>query len=171
MSKNSYQHVTPEFVTSLRFNLNYDPASGHFTWRISGSNRYAGDLAGFRSGSYLQIKFKDKTWYSHVLAYIYMTGKFPAGQLDHKNRDGADNRWDNLRVVTASQNMVNRNKFSNNSSGTPGVSWRSQNRVWIAYITVAKKRVSLGTFYSKEAAIAARKIAEAKYHGEFAPQE
>ena len=71
-------------------------------------------------------------------------------QVDHKNSNGLDNRRCNLRIVSNMKNQQNRVKRSNLKSRFKGVFPR-KNKVlpttWFAYITVNKKRFSLGTFY------------------------
>ena len=88
--------------------------------------------------------------------------------VDHINHNTLDNRKENLRNCTRSQNMMNSRIYSNNKSGTTGVSFfKSQNK-WISKITFNKKRIYLGLFVKIEDAIKARKDAEIKYFGEFA---
>jgi hypothetical protein len=91
------------------------------------------------------------------------------GQIvDHINGDTLDNRRSNLRVVTPSQNAMNRRRRSDNASGCVGVSYISTKQRWFAYITVDGKKKILGQFQEKEDAISARKNAEKIVFGEFA---
>lgn len=93
-------------------------------------------------------------------------------QWDHINRDKLDNRKINLRHATALQNSHNRNLYSNNQTGCPGV-YHSYSRIyediWIAQIMVHGKRINLGTHKSLEAAILARQEGEKKYWGDPQP--
>ena len=57
----------------------------------------------------------------------------------------------------------------NNTSGVPGVSWNKSKNKWIARIGKGYKNISLGSFLIFEDAVTARKEAEIKYFGEFAP--
>lgn len=82
----------------------------------------------------------------------------PEGLLvDHRNGDGLDNRRGNLRLATPSENQQNRTRapVANKSSGIRGVSWHKWNRKWIAYLTVDRKRLTLGRFETLESAAAA----------------
>ena len=90
---------------------------------------------------------------------------------DHINQNSLDNRKENLRIATTSQNGMNVKKRKNNTSGTIGVCQEKKTGKWKATIKVNKKKVHLGTFVSKEDAIIARLKAEKKYYGEFAPQK
>lgn len=89
--------------------------------------------------------------------------------VDHKRgkKSRNDNRKENLRIATISQNGMNVGLRTNNISGTTGVCWNKANQKWQAYITVNYNRNFLGHFDIKEEAIRARKEAEEKYFGEY----
>ena len=89
--------------------------------------------------------------------------------VDHINGDKRDNRRCNLRICNIKQNIRNAKRNRNNSSGYTGVSYRPKRKSWRAYITVDRKQIGLGHYATKEKAIEARKQAEHKYFGEFAP--
>jgi len=59
-----------------------------------------------------------------------MTRKWPAYAVDHRNLDKGDNRWDNLREATRSQNMANTSLPSTNTSGFKGVIWSKRYKYW-----------------------------------------
>lgn len=94
---------------------------------------------------------------------------FPSGKdVDHKNHNRLDNRRENLRVCTRSQNRQNTGSKRSSSSKYLGVSWRKAHKRWIAQIRVDGKDIFLGNFEDeKEAAKAYNKAAES-YFGEFA---
>jgi hypothetical protein len=75
---------------------------------------------------------------------------FPeAEEIDHKDGDGLNNRRENLRPATHSQNMSNRKKFKNKafkSSKFLGVHWREEVKKFRAYITLNRKRLNIGHF-------------------------
>lgn len=87
---------------------------------------------------------------------------------DHKNANKHDNRKENLRDATHSQNNMNRGVQSNSTSGITGVRWDKRQQKWTAKIKINKRTISLGSYVLKEDAIKARKEAEEKYFGEFA---
>lgn len=90
--------------------------------------------------------------------------------IDHKNRKRYDNRKENLRPATKSENSQNQSKSNRNKTGFIGVNWRKRDGVWSAIIRVNGKQKWLGQFQTKEEAIKARLEAELKYYKEFAPQ-
>lgn len=106
-----------------------------------------------------------------------MTGKWPTEQIDHKNHNGEDNRWENLREATHTQNMRNRITSKNSTTGVCGVNQcLSYSRSptgqpkFRAVIRINYKNKHLGFFNTLDEAAAARKAAEKKYLGKFAPE-
>jgi hypothetical protein len=91
---------------------------------------------------------------------------------DHKNGDGLDNRDENLRPATRSQNLANQRVNRQNTSGFKGVYWDSgtgsRNKRWRARIKVNGKSRPLGGFASREEAGRAYDAAAREIHGEFA---
>jgi hypothetical protein len=89
--------------------------------------------------------------------------------VDHRNCDGLDNRRQNLRLATPSQNMCNRRKTtSKTSSRFVGVCFDKGTGRWLAYIVTEGKTKWLGRFDNEIDAAKARDIAAIKYHKEFA---
>ena len=89
-------------------------------------------------------------------------------ETDHINNDGLDNRKINLRVCTRSENLCNRARFKNNTSGFKGVSWYKPYEKWTARITVNQKTIFLGYFNDLQQAALAYNKAAVKHQGEFA---
>lgn len=87
---------------------------------------------------------------------------------DHINGNGLDNRKENLRACTNSQNQANRGMPINNTSGYKGVCWYKANRKWQAQIKINKKQIYLGRYSTKEQAALIYNEAALKYHGKFA---
>ena len=79
---------------------------------------------------------------------------------DHINRITLDNRSNNLRVVSKSENNRNNNGHSHNTSGYTGVCWENKHAKWRAYIKVANKAIHLGYYDDIEDAVKARKQGE-----------
>ena len=89
--------------------------------------------------------------------------------VDHKHGKETrnDNRKFNLRIVTTSQNMMNRGLSTRNKTGMVGVSWTTTFNKWLANIMLNGKNIHLGYFDKFEDAVKARKNAEEKYFGEY----
>jgi hypothetical protein len=88
--------------------------------------------------------------------------------IDHINNDGLDNRLCNLRVCTNQQNLMNRGKNKNNTSGYKGVSWFKRAEKWTAQIWYDGESIHLGYFVSKEDAARAYDKKAKELYGEFA---
>ena len=88
--------------------------------------------------------------------------------VDHINGNGLDNRKENLRICTVSENKCNSGKTRANSSGYKGVTWHNPTKKWVVRLMVRGEFIRMGSFIDKkEAALAYNKAAK-KYHGEFA---
>lgn len=142
--------------------VRYVPETGEFL-RPDGSDATHAYVKGYRGISVGGTKVL-----AHRVAWHVMRGGVP-DVIDHINRNKADNRWANLRAATTSDNLCNRGAQSNNTSGVPGVALDRHGRKWQAYIKKNGKRVHLGIFEKFEDAVMARKAAERRVFGEFAP--
>lgn len=80
--------------------------------------------------------------------------------IDHINHNPTDNRKQNLRHCTTSQNSMN--------AKIKGYWWHKKNKKWIVEIVMNKQKIYLGGFKREQDAITARRQAEQKYFKEFA---
>lgn len=88
--------------------------------------------------------------------------------VDHVNRDGLDNRRANLRRATRSQNLGNRRKNLNNTSGFKGVDFHRPRGTWRVRVQTNGKSRCIGYFHDIEVAAEAYRVAAKKHFGEFA---
>lgn len=156
--------------------LTYNSETGEFRWKLrtdvpkQWNTLYAGKPAGWTTmWGYICISIDYRTYRANRLAFLYMKGRWPDPECDHKDLNRANNRWTNLREATRSQQSANTSLRATNSSGVTGVSWSKRRNKWEVYINYDKeKRIKLGFFSNLDEAAAIRSAAEAKYFGEFA---
>lgn len=157
-------------VESVRSALDYDPETGVFRWRVSRQRVRKGKAAGFTTPQgYVRICLGGKVYSAHRLAWFYVYGVWPDGEMDHINRDKADNRIANLRPATKAQNMAN--SVTRGKSGRRGVARTRNGKRWKAQITVDGRTRHLGTFDDREDAVFAYAVAAAKHFADFAVLE
>lgn len=89
-------------------------------------------------------------------------------EIDHIDNNGLNNQKTNLRECSREQNMQNRNKFLNNTSGYKGVYWKESRKRWVAQLMHNGRYVLDRSFNSAEEAARAYDKAAIMYHGEFA---
>jgi HNH endonuclease/AP2 domain len=155
----------------LRELLDYNKETGEFRWRKRmNHSAKAGDVAGtLHPDGYRMIRIKGRDYRAHHLAWLYTVGRWCSRLIDHRDGDPSNNRWNNLRRATASQNGANARRRSNNSSGFKGVS-RHRSR-WRASIRKNRRTHHLGIFSTPEAAHAAYVAGARRLFGEFARAE
>jgi hypothetical protein len=160
----------------LRELVSYDQTTGNFTWKATRRGCRPGDPVGTvlptrqTWRSYRQVMLDRRGYLGHRLAWLYMTGEWPAQgmDIDHINGDGLDNRWSNLRLSTRAENIRNSRAPSSNTSGFKGVSRSKRSRRWQAHIKVDGRSKHLGCFDTPEEAHAAYAVAAVDHYGPFA---
>ena len=147
--------------------LDYNPDSGVFIWKQNRGNAGAkkGDIAGsINNEGYLHIRVgKGRRYKAHRLAWLYIYGEYPNGDIDHINHIRTDNRISNLRVVSNRENSINRSITRKNKSCVVGVHWCKDRNKWHSDIRDGGKRINLGYFTEFHEAVNARKNAEVLY--------
>lgn len=139
--------------------LSYNPETGIFVWvNPPPSKPY---LLGKEAGSqtaqgYIEIRVKGLGYRASRLAWFYMTGQEPKGEVDHENRVKTDNRWLNLRDLTPSENQHNR--------GFSGVVWMTGKRHWRVGLKVKGQYTYVGSFKCFGSAVKARNRAKRVLH-------
>lgn len=162
--------------TELRLLFNYDHASGVITWKFrpdcppKWNTRWAGKEAGCTTETgHKQIRISGSGFRYHRIAWAMVYGECPAdSHIDHANGDPSDNRIENIRLATTSDNGRNSRRKSG-CSLPRGVKRHHRGRRFEAQIRVNPgQRIWLGMFDSAELAHDAYCAAAKKYHGEFA---
>jgi hypothetical protein len=129
-------------------------------------------LVGQEAGSIHQTGYRHVSWLGkvhkvHRLIFLLEYGYLPP-EVDHINGDRQDNRLENLRPATRSENQCNRGVLANNTSGYPGVSWHRKSKAWV--VRVMKNGKTVVQQYFKDVELAGLFAAEARslYHGAYA---
>lgn len=145
----------------LRELLVYISETGEFFSRVRRQGIPFGRPRGSRNNfGYVKIKVDGIDYLAHRLAWLYVTGRWPEQDLDHKNGRRSDNSFANLREASVKQNRENRNPVSSNTSGFRGVSWAASRSKWLAQIKHYGIQNNLGRFDALVDAVAARLRAE-----------
>lgn len=159
--------MTKLTIAALHAILDYNPCTGEFRWseqvhqhlpvtpNVSRCNRRPGEPVQWSPHAigYLQVRLGFYgTFLAHRLAWFYETGRFPpkGHWLDHENRLKADNRYENLRVVTPSDNNVNCTTRPAKSGLPKGVNERGGR--YRARAMDKRRQVHIGTFDTPEEA-------------------
>jgi len=112
---------------------------------------------------------KDNKRHTTIQMHRLIIGLYDERIIDHKNRNGLDNRKENLRVCTNFENAKNaRKRKDGKTSKYKGVSFRTSHDKFLSRIQVNKKRIHLGYFKNEIEAAKAYNAAALKYHGEYA---
>lgn len=157
--------LTQERVREL---FDYDPATGNLVRRVNKANQCAGSIAGsVNARGHINVQVDGRLWAAHQIVFIFHHGYLPV-EIDHRNRDKTDNRIENLRPATSSQNKGNIQPLRNNTSGYRGVSKNSRSGKWHAQIKIHGKQTYLGRFDTPGAAALRYNEAAVLHFGEFA---
>lgn len=156
--------ITLEYLHRV---LDYNPGSGLFTWVSARPKVRVGAVAGttHRKG-HVEIEIDAKCYLAHRLAWFHVYGVWPKDQIDHRDMNKSNNRLDNLREATNSQNGANKKRYKNNKSGYKGVCYNTGK--WLAQIKHGGVVRHLGRFDDPQDAHRAYAKAAAELHGEFA---
>lgn len=151
-------------IQFLHDKLLIDRETGVITWKW-------GARAGVRAGheskdGYRSIKLQGTLILEHRIVWAMIHGEWPDGEIDHINRNRNDNSPSNLRVVSHSQNHMNRGRGRNNALGVKGVCRNGSG--FRAQLRANGKQVYLGTYRTIEDAAKAYADASIKHYGEHA---
>lgn len=151
----------------LRYFVAYMPETGGFVRLVATGQRgryKPGSMKEhIKTNGYARVHVDGAMYAAHRLAWLYMHGRWPDGDIDHINGNRNDNRAANLREVTRAENMQNERKArSNNQCGLLGVSPHGSS--WRAQITVNGVSKKLGSFSTPSEAHAVYLKAKRELH-------
>lgn len=155
-----------EDIARLLAEICYEPETGVFTRKSRSWNSMPGRVLGSvdRSG-YARVHFHGTRFLAHRLAWFFVYGAWPSGEIDHINGVKSDNRVANLRDVSSTTNKQNQRKaLKNNRTGYLGVFFQKANGLYCAQIKVNHKSRHLGYFKDPETASAAYLMAKRAIH-------
>ena len=156
-------------IKRIKTALNYDPFTGVFRWKIKGRGRRSNGIAGGVAAHnlnllYGKITVNGKPYQAHRLAFLFMTGRWPRGVVDHLDGDGLNNAWSNLDDVSSAVNTRRGRLHKKNTSGVAGVWWYANG--WSITIGTAQTAgYYLGRTDDFFEAICRRKSAENRFEG------
>ena len=160
--KNQITSLVDPDPSDLRRVFAYDPQSGELTYRNDSISGLAGTAVGYsHSQGYLSTRIGGKDYLVHRVIWAMQQGVWPT-QVDHINHVRSDNRWSNLRDVSARENQMNMQARKNNTTGVQGVRVLPSGK-FHAYIMVNRKQIALGSYDNISDATEARKHAEVLY--------
>jgi hypothetical protein len=137
---------------------------GDLYWSDLANQKVRGKLAGsVNEKGYRKIEVNGKKYGAHQIVFALHHGYIP-DCLDHINGIKDDNRIENLRPATKSQNGYNRAGFSDSKN----VTYRKDSKSWRGMMQVDGKCRSFGSYKDKELAELVAHEARIKHHGEFA---
>lgn len=138
----------------------YDPETGFVTRneKLVGSTNSLG---------YPCFEYKDKSFYVHRFAFLFMTGSWPEQTVDHTDGNRANNAWSNLREASHVENQRNKGLGQRNKSGVKNVSWHAGAKKWRARMKIDGTYKHLGFFETLEEAEQVVRGLREIHHGEF----
>ena len=148
--------------------LTYDRETGKLYWKSARQGVTVGKEAGaLDKEGYSILRINYKRYRTHRVVFLMHKGYLPA-VLDHIDGDRANNRLDNLRPASLSQNQHNRKLNKNNKSGFKGVSYNSKSKMFLASIKHQRQTIFLGSYKTPEEADKVVRVAREELHGNFA---
>ena len=156
-------------ISKINFNTIFQYEAGHLYWKVKPCKKICiGDKAGtYHTAGYWHITINKKKYLAHRLIFMMIHGYLPE-YIDHINRIKHDNRIENLRAATSSENQRNRSAFYFSKSGIKNISWNKKAEAWRVSIRNAGKLLYLGQYKDIELAELIAFEARNKFHKEFA---
>lgn len=119
------------------------------------------------SSGYIQFEFHKKNYMLHRIIYEMHYGKIPENfQIDHIDGNPLNNKIENLRICTQTQNRQNAKLSKNNTTGYRGVV-KTPNNKYQARLTLEGKKLYLGLFNTPEEAFNCVETHRKALYGEF----
>jgi hypothetical protein len=140
---------------------------GELYWKVHKPHTKKDKPAGYLSKKYKIVSINYKNYLNHRIIFLWHHGYIPK-EIDHIDRNSLNNKIENLREATRSQNMFNKLANATNKTGIKNVVWSNEKKKYKVQINVNKKHIFLGYFNDIELAELTAIEARNKYHKEFA---
>ena len=151
-----------------RFHELFAYVDGKLVRKVSIGSAKAGSFADYKeSNGYLRVRVDGVRYGVHQIVFCMQNGYIPS-MLDHINGIKTDNRIENLRVATPSQNGYNTKIKSSNTTGVKNVQWVKHMSKWQVRLRINKQIAVIGHFQDLELAELVAMEARHKYHGNYA---
>jgi hypothetical protein len=155
--------ITQKIITEL-----FEYKGGNLYWKNTNGKTKSGQIAGGPSTKgYWIVGIKQKRYKLHRLIFLMHHGFMPE-YVDHVNGNTSDNRIENLRVATASQNAYNSKKPKNNTSGLKNISWDKKTKKWVVRLKINETLKNFGRYNDIDYAKFVAEAMRYKYHQQFA---
>jgi len=152
----------------------FDYVDGQLFWKNrldmpqKWNTKWAGEKAGTISNDRKTVGVNNKRFQFHRIVWVIFNGEIPPNtQIDHINGNALDNRIENLRLATHSENARNSKISRNNSSGYKNVVWDEFCQLWLVSLYANGKSIRK-RFKDLDKAVEFAKVKRMELHGQFA---
>jgi len=146
----------------------FEYRDGELYWKINkGTVKIGSKTGSLHHSGYRFTQINKKTYLLHRIIFLYHHGYLPQ-YIDHIDNNKINNKIENLREATRSQNGFNTRISKTNTSGIKGVNWSKSSKKWEVRVQINNKRKCIGIYADIELAELVATEARNKYHQEFA---
>lgn len=141
------RNIIPDSVKDV---FSYDPITGTVSWKVArGTKSIGADAGTVNKLGYLRIQYAKRMYLAHRIAWFLHYGTQPPIVLDHVDGNPSNNRINNLREATPSQNMQNASTQVG-KSGVKNIAWKRN--AWTVRFSVDGRRREFGRFQNLDLA-------------------
>ena len=145
----------------------YKDGELYFKKRLGSRTKMNEPSGNIYNTGYKRVHLLGKKYYIHRLIWLYHNGYMPEF-IDHIDGNKLNNKIENLRACSKSQNGFNQKPRKNNTSGVKNLYWSSHFKKWLVKLQINNVVKHIGYFVDKELAELVAIEAMDKFHGNFA---
>lgn len=155
------------YPTKEQLHQLFEYKDGDLYWKINKNGIAKSKKAGSKnSRNYIQIKIEGSLYKAHRLIFMMHHGFLPK-IIDHIDRNSLNNKIENIREATQSQNCFNRKIHKNNSTKVKNVTFDKETNKYLVQIYINGKNKKFGRYDDLELAELVAIEARDKYIGRF----